>query len=57
MAKEQINANMNFIMAGDKKKNELMRLLTDYKHNASNWHYTKRKEVERELMYYGLIEF
>lgn len=53
----ELKANMNFIMASDKKKSELMRLLTDYKHNASKWNYAKRKEVERELRHYGLIEF
>lgn len=53
----ELKANMNFIMVGDKKKGELMHLLTDYKHNASKWHYAKRKEVEEELRYYGLIEF
>lgn len=54
---KELKSNMNFIMAGDKKKSELMRLLTDYKHNASKWHYAKRKEVEEELRHYGLIEF
>jgi hypothetical protein len=53
----ELKSNMNFIMAGDRKKNDLTRLLTDYKHNASKWHYAKRKEVEEELRHYGLIDF
>lgn len=54
---EQINANMNFVFASDKKKQEIKQLFMDYKHNASKWHYAKRKEAEQELRHYGLIEF
>jgi hypothetical protein len=53
----ELKTNMNFVFASDKKKDELMRLHTYYKHNASKWHYAKREEVERELRHYGLIEF
>lgn len=55
--KVQTNANFNFIMLSDSEKARIGKLLTDYKHNASKWHYTKREEVERELRHYGLIEF